>query len=201
MTTKLLLIRHGETVWNRNKRYSGYIDIDLSRKGRAQAKKLQQRLKGEQVDKIYSSDRKRAIQTAKIIFKNFPIEKIGDLREVHFGIFEGLTYDEILKRHPVAYRNWLKDPFKTAIPKGENLKDFKKRIIKAVKKIISLNKGKTVAVVCHGGSISILMNHLLKSKKFWHKIPKSASLSIVEYKNGKTRIKLFNDTSHLMKCD
>ena len=108
------------------------------------------------------------------------IEKIPDLREMHFGIFEGLIYRQIMKRYPLVYKKWLKDPYDTAIPEGEELREFKKRIVMAFKEIIALNKNKTVAVVAHGGVISAFLNHILKSKNFWDHLPNSSSLSIVE---------------------
>lgn len=197
MATKLILIRHGQTTWNSKKRYSGFIDIGLSKKGRIQAAQLCKRLKKETIHKIYASDRKRAIQTANIAFKGAKIERIPDLREVHFGIFEGLTYKEIMKKHPVIYKKWLKDPFSVTIPKGEDLNKFRKRIMNAIKKIISANKNKTVVVISHGGTISIFINNILRSKEFWGQMPASASLSIVECKNGKAKIRLFNDVTHL----
>lgn len=195
--TRLLLIRHGQTDWNLKKRYSGNLNVDLNQEGRKQAEKLHKRLKEEKIYKIYASDRKRAIQTAAIIFKGREAKKVAGLREVHFGIFEGLTYKELMKRHPVVYKQWLKDPYSIKIPKAETLKEFKSRIVRAIKKIVALNKNKTVAVVCHGGAISIFINHVLKSKDFWKQIPHSASISIVEYKAQKAKIKLFDDITHL----
>lgn len=197
MPTKLILIRHGQTNWNLKKRYSGFLDVSLNKNGKIQARKLCERLKNEDVHRVYSSDRKRAIQTARIIFSGAEIKKIPDLREVHFGIFEGLTYKEIMRKHPVIFKKWLNDPFSITIPKGESLNNFKKRIIKSLKNIIARNKNKTVAVVSHGGSISIFFNTIMRSKEFWRNIPGSASLSIVECKNGKARVKLFNDIKHL----
>lgn len=197
MPTRLILIRHGTTGWNLKKRYLSFTDIGLNHKGKDEAKRLSERLKREEIHKVYTSDRKRSIQTAEIIFKRVEVEKTPDLREMHFGCFEGLTYKDIMKRHPVIYKKWLKDPFSVTIPEGEGLGNFKKRVLKAFKSIISLNKEKTVAVVCHGGPISIFLNHVLKSKNFWKHIPASASLSIVEFKNGRAKIKLINDTAHL----
>lgn len=162
-----------------------------------QAAKLSQRLKEELIHKIYSSDRKRALQSAEIIFKGARIEKAGNLREMSFGIFEGRSYEEILRKQPLLYKKWLKRPFNVTIPGGESPMDFKKRIMTAFRKITMHNKGKTVAMVCHGGTISVILNHILKSKDFWKQIPASASLNIIEYKNSKVKIKLFNDTSHL----
>lgn len=197
MATKLILIRHGSTNWNLEKKYCGFRNINLNNEGKKQAMLLRRRLKEEQIHRVYSSDRKRAIQTANIIFNRIKIEKIPDLRETHFGILEGLTYEEIMKRHPEIYKKWLNDPFSINIPYGEKIVNFKKRILKTFKKIIRLNKNKTVAVVCHGGVISIFINNILNSKSFWKNIPNSSSLSIVEYRNGKAKIKLFNDTTHL----
>lgn len=193
MATSLILIRHGQTDWNLKKRYCGFVDLSLNQIGKKQAEGLRKRFKKEKVDKVYSSDKKRAVQSAEIIFKGREIEKIEDLREIHFGVFEGFTHKEVMEKYPEIYRRWLKDPFSVVIPGGEGLQNFKKRIIKAFKKIVTLNKGKAAAVVCHGGPISIFINHILKSKDFWGKIPSSASVSIIEFKNGKPRIELFND--------
>jgi len=197
MATKLILIRHGETDLNLKKRYCGFLDIDINAKGRKQASKLCKRLNAEKIDKAYSSDRKRALHTAKIIFRKIKIEKIPGLREMHFGIFEGLTYKQIMEKYPLVYTRWLKQPYSLTIPKGEGLPGFKKRVIAALTKITRLNKNKTIAVVAHGGVISAFLNHILKSKDFWGHIPNSGSLSIIEYRNARPKIKLFNDTVHL----
>jgi len=197
MPTKLFLIRHGSTDWNVRERYCGFVDIALNNKGIAQAKRLQRRLKNETVHKVYSSDRKRAIQTAGIVFNGYDIEKIPDLREMHFGIFEGLTYKQIIQRFPCTYEKWIKNPFKTVIPRGESLTILKKRVVRAFKKIIARRPNQVVAVVCHGGTISTFINHILKTKDFWKHIPQSASLTIMEIQSNKFKTALFNDVSHL----
>lgn len=197
MATKLILIRHGATDWNLKKRYCGLVDIGLNETGEAQARCLHKRLKKELIHKIYSSDRKRALQTAKIIFKGMEIQKMPGLEEMDFGCFEGLTYSETMKKFKRIYKKWLKDPFGITIPEGENLEDFKKRVIRTIKNIILINKNKTVAIVSHGGPLGIFLNYILESMDFWKQIPASASLSILECTNGKLKIKLLNDTSHL----
>jgi len=197
MATKLILIRHGSTNWNVKQKYSGFLDIALNDKGRVQARRLRRRLMNQVVHKIYSSDRKRAIQTARIVFKGCTIEKIPDLREMHFGIFEGLTYKQIMKKFPDIYKKWINNPFETVIPSGESLAILNKRVVKAFKKIILRHPNQTVAVVCHGGAISAFINHILKSKDFWKHIPQSASLTILELRNNKFKINLLNDISHL----
>lgn len=197
--TRLFLIRHGQTDCNLNNRYSGFLDVGLNKTGQLQARRLAAAICQERIDRIYVSDRKRAIQTARIIFKNKKMERLSGLKEVNFGIFEGLTYKEILKKHPLVYKKWLKDPFSVKIPGGEHLLVFKKRVIRSLKTIIKSNKGKSVAVVTHGGVISIYLNHLLKSRKFWETVTGSASITTVEHDGRKTQIKSVNDTEHL-KC-
>jgi alpha-ribazole phosphatase len=198
MPVRLILIRHGQTIWNQQKKYCGYANVPLSPEGRRQVRHLAQRLNKEEIHKIYSSDRQRAIETAKIIFKGRKIKQIPDLKEMGFGVFEGLTYQEILKKYPVVYKKWLKDPYSVRIPKGEKLNDLKKRVVSTLKKIVSLNKNRTVAIVTHGGAISIFINHIESSKRFWDYVPKSASITIIEYKVSKARIRLFDDASHLL---
>lgn len=198
MATKLILIRHGETEWNAQRRYCGCRDIGLNARGKKQAVKLRQRIRKEEIHKIYSSDRKRAIETARIVFNHTAkIEKIADLKEIHFGCFEGLTCSEIMKKYKAIYQQWMKDPFKTIIPGSQPLGDFRKRVVSAFKKIIALNPNRAVAAVCHGGSISAFITYILKTNAFWKHIPHSASISIVEYKNGRPEIQLLNDTKHL----
>jgi broad specificity phosphatase PhoE len=197
MQTKLFLIRHGITKWNQQKKYCGHKDVALSQEGKAQASKLAKRLKSFNFDSIYASDRKRALQTARIIFGKAMINKVKELKELNFGMLEGLKHEEILKKFPKSYPKWLKDPFKHTIPKGESLNVFQKRVIKAFNKLAISNRGKTIAIVCHGGTISVLITKLLKKKTFWGYVPDSASLSIVEYKNNKPKILLLNCTKHL----
>ncbi|MDD5195133.1 MAG: histidine phosphatase family protein [Candidatus Omnitrophica bacterium] len=192
MITKLFLIRHGTTRWNKERRYCGHKDVPLSREGKYQAKQLYKRLSGMSFDRVYASDRKRAIQTAQIIFKSLCVKRIPDLREINFGVLEGLSHEEILKKYPDNYRIWLKDPFRDCIPKAESLRSFQRRVTSALNKIVKLNAGKNIAVISHGGAISIFIAGILKSKHFWRHIPKTASVTIVEYRKNIPEIKSFN---------
>jgi broad specificity phosphatase PhoE len=179
------------------KKYCGIRDISLSPQGRRQARRLRRRLKQENITQVYASDRKRALQTAKIVFKNVLIVPVADLREIHFGIFEGMTHDDILKKHGPLYRRWLKNPLTTPIPKGENMLHFKKRLWDALKAIARRHAGETIAIVCHGGVIGMVITHIRKTKDFWKYVPGSASLSILEYKRNTFRVVRFNDRRHL----
>ena len=105
MPTKLILIRHGETDGTYQKRYCGVTDLPLNKMGIEQVENASRNLKKEKIDKVYSSDMKRTIQSANIVFKDKDIEKLSSLREMNFGIFEGLTYEEIMKKHSDSYEN------------------------------------------------------------------------------------------------
>lgn len=193
MTTKLFLIRHGITEWNKQKRYCGYKDVNLSNQGKAQAIKLRKSIKEISFDRIYCSDRKRALQTRAILFGKTKFLKVRNLKEIHFGVLEGLTHEQIIKKYPVAYKAWLKDPYKGRIPEAESLQDFKKRVVRVMNKITQANLGKTVAVVCHGGVIAMFVSSILKSRKFWKYVVSPASVTIVDYKNRKFKLIKFND--------
>lgn len=197
MITQLVLIRHGMTEWNKDMRYCGYKDVGLNSQGKAQAERLASGLRSFEFHRIYSSDRKRALQTSRIVFNGAKIIKAEALREINFGCLEGLTHEEIMEKYADAYEKWLKDPFKNCIPGAEPMAAFKKRVQLAIRKIACINRGKTIAITCHGGVIGIFVSGILKSKNFWRYVPSSASVTIVEYKRGRPSVKLFNDTAHL----
>jgi len=188
MRTKLVFIRHGITAWNKQKRYCGCKDIGLSNQGKSQVMRLRKRFKGFEFDRIYCSDRKRALQTTRILFGKVRAIKAKSLREIDFGVLEGLRHDEILKKYPKLYKEWLADPYKGRIPKAESMLVFKKRIHAAIRKILQANRGKTIAVVCHGGVIGIFVSSLVKSRNFWRYVPAAASITVVEHKNNKFKL-------------
>jgi len=199
--TRLILIRHGTTEWNSQKRYCGRKDIGLGNEGKSQVKLLSSRLNAVKFDKVYCSDRKRAVQTARMLFKQARIIPDRNLREINFGVLEGLKHEEIMEKYADTYKKWLKDSFKNNIPKAEPMNVFKKRVENALWNIIRSNSDKTIAVVCHGGVIGIFVNGILKNRNFWHCVPSPASITTVEHEKGKPRLKKFNDTTHLKVND
>ncbi len=199
--TRLVLIRHGVTEWNKKKRYCGHKDVGLSYEGKFQAKLLSSRLNAIRFDKIYCSNKKRAMQTARMLFKQTKIIQDRSLREINFGVLEGLKHEEIMQKYADTYKKWLKDSFKNSIPKAEAMNAFKKRIGDVFERIIRSNPGKTIAVVCHGGVIGIFVNGILKNRNFWRCVPSPASVTMIEYEKGKPRLEKFNDTTHLKVID
>ncbi len=194
---KIIFIRHGETKPNIERTYSGWNNVPLNRRGKAQAKKVGKHLSNEKIDKIYSSDLKRAREFARLAFKKSHIEASFDLREINFGAFEGLTHEKIMDSYPKQYRAWLLNPEKTTIPQGESLYDLKKRVFNFLSKIKKTQKHTTVAIVSHAGPIKSIIAHLNRSNNFWKIDVDNASITVLEHKNGKVLIKKINNTSFL----
>lgn len=181
---RLYLIRHGETNSNKDFRFIGNTDDPLSEEGLVQAKETAASLIGVDIKAIYSSDLKRAMQTAEIIAKSHSLEvkAKNSLREIDFGDWELLTYDDIDVLYHDIFKRWLADPVNTQIPGGESWKQFRGRILFAVKEIVDQEKDGNVIVVLHGGPIKLLVSYLngddpMFFKSFW---PAPGSVNIVE---------------------
>jgi len=201
MPARIILIRHGQTDWNIQMRYQGSKDMPLNATGMSQASLLGSRMKKEKVKKVYASTMKRANDFASIVFSQTAIEPVPGLREISFGIFEGMTYDEIMHKHPDIYSKWIKDPLNLTVPEGEDPKLFKRRVLESFDRIAktaaSDGKDGYTAVVAHGGPISVIVNKIKGIDSFWDNIPNTGSITIIEDEGGERRIKSFNDTSHL----
>lgn len=150
--SELILIRHGETAWNRERRMQGQTDIPLSDLGRAQAAAVGQRLANYPFTALYSSDLSRAWQTATAISQasGRKIRSEVALRERTFGIFEGLTYDEMAQRHPDAHARFAQRDPDYAVPGGESPRQFFERSLACLNAIARAHVGDCVVVVTHG---------------------------------------------------
>lgn len=151
--TRLVLVRHGETAWNRETRIQGHTDIPLSDLGLWQAEQVGRALADEGLDALYSSDLARAADTARAVARHTGLPLVLDeaLRERHFGHLEGLTHDEILGRFPEDGHRWrARDP--SWGPRGgETLTDFHERVLGAARRLANRHLGQTIALVAHGG--------------------------------------------------
>ncbi|NLY85884.1 MAG: histidine phosphatase family protein [Tissierellia bacterium] len=199
--TKIYLIRHGQSEWNLLSKVQGQKDANLTDLGREQARKLGERLIDEDIDIIYSSDLSRALETAKIISSiiNKPIVESKEIREINFGIWEGLTLEEILKKHKEQYLIWMKNPVQFKLEGAETLEALKDRVMNYVEKIILENKDKNIAIVSHNATLKIIILNLLgMGNAFYKNISlHNVSLSIVECRQYNNVLTLLNDTSHL----
>jgi alpha-ribazole phosphatase len=184
-TTKLYLIRHGETEQNKSGVLMGSTDTPLNDQGRLQAVTLRERINALEVDSIFSSPLSRAVETATLVFGDqSPIITDSSLREFHFGEWEGMHFSAIAKQYPEVWQMWLTDWEKTHIPGGEVFAAFKYRVINVVEEIVRHNPGKRVAVVSHGGCIRSLLAHFFcdsVSKGYWKFKVDNATLTEIEF--------------------
>lgn len=155
---RIYLVRHGETVWNVEKRLQGWKDSPLTENGLRNAERLAERLDGTRIDRIFSSDQKRALTTAQIIAKDrsIPIEILSSLRELNFGSWEGMTISEIEDKYPLEYNTYKNNPDKYISTDGESIGQLFDRAAKALKHIQSCGE-ENVLVVTHGVTIRVLM--------------------------------------------
>ncbi|KAF1068481.1 histidine phosphatase family protein [Variovorax sp.] len=158
-TTDIILIRHGETAWNRELRFQGHADVPLNDMGHEQARRIGLRLAQETaVQHVISSDLLRAQQTAApgASQLSLPIATTASLREQFFGIAEGMRSDEIQALHPRAWEEWLEFREDHAMPEGETPREFHARIIAALGTIASAHRGQHLIVVTHGGVLDMV---------------------------------------------
>lgn len=195
---KLILIRHGESRWNRLNRVQGTKNPRLSDKGIKQAKLLAHQIKKMRFDAVYSSHLSRAYETAKIL-TNSNIATLEDLQEIKLGVWEGKTVHQVKKEYKELYGQWYKEPLKVKIPGGETLLEFKDRVVQTFDKIKAQHPNQEVLVVTHGGVITVYLAHLLEMNlnKVWSITLKNTSITILSFYEDFPSLLLFNDTCHL----
>jgi 2,3-bisphosphoglycerate-dependent phosphoglycerate mutase len=156
--TDLILIRHGETDWNRAQRFQGQIDVPLNPRGLAQAHRLAQRLARERVDAMYASDLIRTRQTAQPSSDRLELSATPNpaLREQGFGILEGMSAAEIIERHPHEWAGWTRFDPDYAPPGGESTRAFHARVLAEILALAERHQRETLALVTHGGVLDML---------------------------------------------
>lgn len=196
---RLLLIRHGRSTFNAERRVQGWLDPPLDEQGRAQAEAVALRLAGRPVEAAYSSDLRRARETAQVLANLLGCPLILDprLRERDLGAISGLTAEEIRLGFPEVVRAW--ETNRADFPGAEPSVAFWGRVTAAFADIIAAHPQGEVAVVAHGGTLTVYLASLLGLSPGW-RIPlrlDNGSLSVVEVEDGRPRICLVNDCCHL----
>ena len=200
--TELILIRHGETDWNRRKCFQGQIDVPLNEFGLAQAERLAQRLADEHVDAIVCSDLTRARQTAAPAAALLGLTPSFSTawREQAFGLLEGMTFDEIRQRHPAEFELWSQQDPDYELPGGaESRRRFHARVIDALHELVSQHTGRRLMVVTHGGVLDMVyrsaLGHTLHGLRSCE-IP-NAGFNLVRVSEGLIEIDAWADDAHL----
>ncbi|MES2503944.1 MAG: 2,3-diphosphoglycerate-dependent phosphoglycerate mutase [Myxococcota bacterium] len=164
---RLILLRHGQSTWNQENRFTGWVDVDLSEQGVSEAIAAGKQLRDTQIDQVFCSNLKRALDTALIALEaaaqeNCPIIQDAALNERNYGDLQGLNKTEVEKEYGAdQFRLWRRS-YATRPPGGESLQDTYKRVIPYYKASIEplLNAGKTVLIVAHGNSLRALLKEL-----------------------------------------
>ncbi|MFT3719420.1 histidine phosphatase family protein [Pseudorhodoferax sp.] len=160
--TRLILVRHGETDWNRQLRFQGQVDVPLNATGHEQAWRVARRLGEAPVDRVVSSDLARARQTAGPLAEALARRGAADpietplLREQSFGVVDGMSVDEIKRQHPAAWNAWLGFDADWAFDGGESTRSFHARVLQGLRELVEAHAGQTLVVVTHGGVLDMV---------------------------------------------
>jgi alpha-ribazole phosphatase/probable phosphoglycerate mutase len=198
--TRLFLIRHGNTVDEETKKvYKGRTDIPLSRTGILRMHGAAAFLSAFTLDRIYTSTLSRSIDSGRIIANSqgIDIEVTPAFDEVDFGVWEGLSFEEIGERYPEELRWWLKDPATYPPPQGESFKNAQRRSVRALRKIIAEHKGQQIGIVAHGGILRIMIFALLDMRlhKLFRMGQGNGCINIIDiYEDGVVVADLLNFT-------
>jgi len=204
---RLLLVRHGETEWNRQTKFQGQIDVPINDNGRQQSQKTAELLKDVQIDFAVSSPMLRPKETAEIILKYHPsvqLELQAGLREISHGLWEGKLEAEIEQTYPGELRRWREEPDKIQMPEGENLQQVWERSVETWQSILESveNQIKTGLVVAHDATNKVLLCHILglEPEHFWNFRQGNGAVSVIDYPQGLAGLPVLqamNITSHL----
>jgi 2,3-bisphosphoglycerate-dependent phosphoglycerate mutase len=204
-STHVLLIRHGQSEGNAERRFGGHTATPLSSRGRRQAHATAHALKDEELTAIYSSDLARAVETAQPLAKltGLPVNSTNAFRERSVGVMEGLTFEDAAQQHPDQYAALLRRDFEHVLTGGESYRQLLDRAWQKLDEIIVQHQGGRIAVFSHTGTICILALHLMGAldapelKPVWIM---SANCGVTRFElrdDGFVRVLTLNDTRHL----
>ena len=200
MEISLLLIRHAETVWNREGRMQGFQDSPLSDTGQEQSARLGQWLRRRKVDAVYSSDAARCLETARIAFDglDLPVRQMPELRERNLGAWEGRLWTEVVKSDPEGTRRY-KQSADYRPPEGETWHELQARVMKAVREIVEGHPKGRLAVVTSGGSLrAAVIGAMELPPDTWARWATwNTGLTRLDYRDGAWKLIKFNDVAHL----
>ena len=200
--TRIILVRHGQTEWNRAERFRGRADLPLNGVGLAQAEATARRIAAAwPASAVYSSPLKRAMETAKIIAEvlDLAVQPLAGLMDIDYGEWQGLSPDEVAERYGDLYARWLEEPHLVRIPRGESLGEVRERAMAALEGVIARHSGQTVVLVSHQVVNKVLLCAVLglDDSHFWHIGQENGAINVFEHCGRGFVISLLNDTCHL----
>ena len=197
-TLKLYIVRHGETEWNVIKRFQGQLNTPLTEKGIKKLKETGKKLENVLFDEVYTSELGRTVASAEIILnenrgyrnKKRELKKLAELNEVYFGVWQGLTYEEVLLKYPEEGNNYFYDVknYKAENVEAEKLEDALERFRKGINKILNIHKSGNILVVTHGTVFEMFINYVENNSIFdidERTLMGNGDYKIFSYKDGK----------------
>lgn len=197
-TLKLYIVRHGETEWNVIKRFQGQLNTPLTEKGMEKLRKTGKKLENVLFDEVYTSELGRTVASAEIIlnenngYKNNKLElqKLAELNEVYFGVWQGLTYEEVFLKYPEEADNYFYNVknYNAENVEAENLKDALERFLKGINKILNRHKSGNILVVTHGTVFEMFINYVENKSIFdidERTLMGNGDYKVFSYKDGK----------------
>ncbi|MCL4536683.1 MAG: alpha-ribazole phosphatase [Nitrospirae bacterium] len=198
MVTTLYLIRHGETEGSEVKRYKGSIDVPLSEKGIRQIKRASDFIK-DKLTAVYCSPLSRALKSAEIISEPHGLKPvvIHGIRERSFGIWEGMSFDEIKEKYPEEFEAWAGNPLKYSPVEGESTIEVRDRVIRALDMILNNHNDEHIAIIAHGGVNRIILCHIMgiPLENIFRIEQDFAAVNIIEFWEKYQVVKLLNGVS------
>lgn len=202
MTTRVMLVRHGETVLAAEDRFAGSSDVPLSEAGESQAALLSDRLATQQIDAVFASPMQRTMRTAEVIASSHgkSVQAVAAFREINHGHWEKMTRAEVESRYPDEYHQWEQDPFTFAPLEGESGLSVLARALPALLSVVQQHEGRTILVVSHKATIRLMLASFLgfDLRGYRDHLDQSpCSLNVLDFKDAtRARLMLYNDVSH-----
>jgi broad specificity phosphatase PhoE len=199
--TRLVIVRHGRTEWNRVERFRGRANIELDDIGVKQAEAAANRIMEWPVSAVYSSPLRRALTTAEILARPLGLEVrlMPDIIDINYGEWQGLSTEEAADKDHALYSKWLESPHKVKFPGGESLDEVRERAASAVNNLIQQHPKETIVVVSHKVVCQILILSLLglDNSHFWQISQDVCAINLFEVRGGIPSALFLNDTCHL----
>ena len=197
-TLKLYIVRHGETEWNVIKRFQGQLNTPLTEKGMEKLRKTGKKLENVLFDEVYTSELGRTVASAEIILnenrgyrnKKLELQKLAELNEVYFGVWQGLTYEEVFLKYPEEGNNYFYNVknYKAENVEAEKLEDALERFLKGINKILDRHESGNILVVTHGTVFEMFMNYVANDSIFdidERTLMGNGDYKVFSYKDGK----------------
>lgn len=198
---RLLVVRHGETAWSRERRFTGARDIPLVEDGLRQCEAVAAALGATPVAAVYASPLARARASAELIAgpHGLPVRIAPDFREMAFGEWEGLSREEVAARFPEAYDLWRRAPHRLVLSSGDSLADVAARAERGVAELVAAHAGETIILVSHAIVLRLIVLQALglAPERLWSVDASPAGITEIEYEPGWATVNRMNTLSHL----